>query len=327
MEHKRKKIVVMGGGTGTLVVLSGLKYYPVDLTAIVSMADTGGSARTERDEYGLLPSSDVRKALIGLSEGNGKRGGLLRELFSYRFDEGELKGTTFGNVFLVALSKVLGSQEAAIERAGEILRIKGKVLPVTMDKVDLVAKYEDGRVVTGEHLIDEPGYDEKLKIAEFWAVPRGRIFPAAKEAIEEGDMIVLGPGDVYTSSLATVVVDEVDKLLKQTKAKLVYVVNLMTRFGQTDGFSAKDHVKEIEKYVGRKMDAVVVNEARLSGRMVEKYQAEQAEPVKDDLGNDGRVVRADLLQPAEVERQSGDTLARSLLRHDPDKLAKVLMEL
>ena len=140
-------------------------------------------------------------------------------------------------------------------------------------------------------------------------------------------MIVLGPGDVYTSSLATVVVDEVDKLLKQTKAKLVYVVNLMTRFGQTDGFSAKDHVKEIEKYVGRKMDAVVVNEARLSGRMVEKYQAEQAEPVKDDLGNDGRVVRADLLQPAEVERQSGDTLARSLLRHDPDKLAKVLMEL
>lgn len=326
--EKRKKIVVMGGGTGTLVVLSGLKHYPVDLTAIVSMADTGGSARIERDEYGLLPSSDVRKALIGLSEANGKRGGLLRELFTYRFDHGELAGMTFGNLFLVALSKVLGSQEQAIERTAEILRIKGKVLPVTMDKVDLVAKYEDGTQVTGEHLIDEPAHDGKLKIVEFSTRPVGRIFEPAGQAILAADLIVLGPGDVYTSILAVVVVDEVAELLAQTQAKLVYVMNLMTRYGQTYGFTAQDHLRVVETCVGRKMDVVLVNQAALPATVVKKYELEQAVPVRDDLGSeDRRVIRADLVAGAEVKRQEGDRLRRSLLRHDPEKLAAVVVNL
>ncbi len=325
--ERRKKVVVMGGGTGTFVVLSGLKAYPVDLTAIVSMADTGGSARKERDEYGLLPSSDVRKALVALAEANGKRGGLLRELFSYRFEEGDLTGMTFGNLFLVALSKVLGSQQVAIERAGEILRIKGRVLPVTMDKVDLVAKYEDGSEVVGEHMIDQPMHDGKLKIVELTTKPGGRIFPRAKEALEEAEMIILGPGDLYTSVLATVVVDEVAKILQKTKATLVYVMNLMTRFGQTWGFAASDHLRELNKYIGRKMDVVVVNKAPLPKKVVEKYQVSLAEPVKDDVGESSGIVRADVLLPIEVVRESGDVLERSLLRHDPDKLAAKLVRL
>lgn len=325
--EKRKKIVVMGGGTGTFVVLSGLKHFPVELTAVVTMADTGGSARLERDRYGLLPNSDVRKALIGLSEINGKRGGLLRELLSYRFDRGEMAGMTFGNLLLVVLSRVLGSQEEAIARAGEILRIKGKVLPVTMDKIDLVARYEDGSMVMGEHLIDEPEHDGKLKIVELAARPKGRIFESAKTALEAAEMIVFGPGDLYTSTLAPVVVDDVGKLIADSKAKLVYVVNLMTKYGQTYGFKASDHLEEMEKYVGRKMEGVVINSSRLPAEALIKYEAEQAVPVEDDLGADPRVMRADVLQPAEVEPESGDPLKRSLLRHDPEKLAKVVVNL
>src|SRR3989344_835514 len=324
-EHK--KVVVVGGGTGTFVVLSGLKRYPLELTAVVTMADTGGSARFERDIFGLLPNSDVRKALIGLAEVNGKSGGLLRELFSYRFDKGELAGMTFGNVFLVALSQVLGSQEEAIERAGEILRIKGKVLPVTMDRIDLVARYESGSEVVGEHLIDEPEHDGKLKIVGLAARPKGRVFPSARAAIETAEIIVFGPGDVYTSSVAPVVVEDVGKLIAGSKAKLVYVVNLMTKYGQTYGFKASDHVREMEKYVGRKMDGVIINNAVLPAEALAKYEAEQAVQVEDDLGADPRVARADVLQPAEVEPQNGDPLKRSLLRHDPEKLAKVVVNL
>lgn len=322
-----KKIVVMGGGTGTFVVLSGLKHYPVELTAVVTMADTGGSARLERDRYGLLPNSDVRKALIGLSEINGRRGGLLRDLLSYRFDQGEMAGMTFGNLLLVVLSRVLGSQEEAIARAGEILRIKGRVLPVTMDKVDLVARYEDGSIVTGEHLIDDPEHDGKLKIVELTAKPESRVFEPAKAAIEAAEMIILGPGDLYTSVLAPVVVDEVAALIANSKAKLVYVVNLMTKYGQTYGFKASDHVAEMEKYVGRKMDGVVVNNTALPMEALVKYRAEQAVPVEDDLGADPNAVRADVLQPAEVEPENGDPLKRSWLRHDPEKLAKVVVNL
>lgn len=319
--------MVMGGGTGTFVVLSGLKHYPVDLTAVVTMADTGGSARFERDLFGLLPNSDVRKALIGLAEVNGKRDGLLRQVFSYRFDRGELAGMTLGNMFLVALSKVLGSQEEAIARAGEILRIKGRVLPVTMDGIDLVAKYEDGSIVTGEHLIDEPDHDGKLKIVELAAEPKGRMFEPVRAAIEAAEMIVLGPGDLYTSVLAPVVVDEVAELIASGRARLVYVVNLMTKYGQTYGFKASDHVREVEKYLGRKLDRVIVNSGSLPPESLRKYLAEQAVPVEDDLGADPNVVRADVLQPAEVEPENGDPLKRSWLRHDPEKLAKVVVNL
>ena len=231
---------------------------------------------------------------------------------------------TFGKLVLGALSKGLGSQEEAIERAGEILRIKGKVLPVTMEKIDLVAKYDDGRVVIGEHLIDEPEHDGRLRLTQLTTQPKGRCFTSAEKAIEGADMIVFWPGDMYTSTLAPVVVDDVAKVISQSKAKLVYVVNLMTKYGQTYGFKASDHVAEMEKYVGRKMDAVIINNSVLPAEAIKKYEIEQAVPVEDDLGEDSRVVRADVLQPVEVAKQDGDTLKRSLLRHDPEKLARII---
>ncbi|MEX2053851.1 MAG: 2-phospho-L-lactate transferase CofD family protein, partial [Patescibacteria group bacterium] len=167
-----KKVVVLGGGTGTYAVLSGLKKYPLDITAVVTMADSGGSARKERDEFGMLPVSDVRKALLALAEENGDEG-FLRELFNYRFSEGVgMEGTTFGNLFLVALSNVLGSQEAAIERAAKLLQTKGRVLPVTLEDTNLVAEYDEGVTVVGEHGIDEPQHDGRLAIRRVYLLPQ-----------------------------------------------------------------------------------------------------------------------------------------------------------
>src|SRR3989338_7437850 len=162
---KDEKIVVIGGGTGTYSVLSGIKKYTSNITAIVTMADSGGSAKKERDEWGLLPSSDVRKSLIALADVSHQDTMLLRRLFHYRYSEGiGVAGMSFGNLFLIALTRLLHSQAKAIEKAGELLRIKGRVLPVSLDTVDLVATYEDGTSVVGEHYIDEPKHNGKISI-------------------------------------------------------------------------------------------------------------------------------------------------------------------
>ncbi len=160
-----KKFVVIGGGTGTFSVLSGLKFYSDNITAIVNMADSGGVAKKERDEWGMLPSSDIRKSLIALSNVSEENSLLLRKLFQYRYVQGKgIEGVSFGNLFLIALSKILGSQTKAIKKAGELLKISGQVLPVTLDKINLVAEYEDGSKVIGEHFIDEPKHNGKIKI-------------------------------------------------------------------------------------------------------------------------------------------------------------------
>lgn len=326
---KKPKIVVIGGGTGTFVALSGLKKYPVDLTAVVSMADSGGSNRVIRDEFGLLPTSDIRQCMVALAETNGDSK-LLRELFMYRFHQGRgIAGMTFGNLFMAALADVIGSQERAIEETGRILRIKGRILPVTSDDVELLAEYEDGSRVVGEHKIDEPRHDGKKRIIDLATIPKAKVDKHAKEAILDADLVVLGPGDLFTSILADVVVGGMSQVIRKSKGKVTYVVNLMTRWGQTYGYSAVDHVNEIEKYIGKNcLDAVFINSnIKFYKAILDAYEKENAKPVEDDLGDGSyKVISKDFVSFKLFKKSKADKLQRSILRHDADKLAKALYE-
>ncbi|MEK7542130.1 MAG: gluconeogenesis factor YvcK family protein [Patescibacteria group bacterium] len=332
---KKKNIVVIGGGTGTYTVLVGLKKYPVDLTAIVSMADDGGSNRVMRDGFGLLPTSDIRQCLVALAEKSDNPGRLLRDLFMYRFHKVKgIKGMTFGNLFIAALTDILGSQEEAIKKTSEILRIKGRVLPVTLDDSRLMAEYENGEKVIGEHLIDEPKpqHDGNLRIKNISLSPKAKVYREARDAILKADMIVIGPGDLYTSLIANFVVDGVAEALEQAKAagaKVVYVLNLMTRWGQTHTFTAKDHIGVLEEYIGANtLDVVLVNSSPLPTNILKKYAVEKSYPVSDNLRKKHfRIIRSDLLDGKEVKKSPGDTLQRSYIHHDSNKLAKVLSKL
>ena len=229
---QKKRIVTIGGGTGTHTVLRGLKNYQkqVDLTAVVTMADSGGSTGRLRDEFGYLPVGDVRMALAALASDVDEHEELVRELFLHRFAKGEgLNGHNVGNLLLVALTDILGSEDAAIRTAGKLLRVQGRVLPVTYDQTDLIATYSDGKVITGEHHIDEPVPDRhEQHIVDIAVTPGVQVNPAVVEAITTADLVVLGPGDLYTSLLANVVVPGVETALRDTTARIVYVCNLMT---------------------------------------------------------------------------------------------------
>lgn len=319
-----KKIVVIGGGTGTYTVLTGLKAHTSKLTAVVSMADSGGSTGRLRDEFGILPPGDVRRALLALSSEPEQL--LLRKLFEYRFDEtrgSPLGGHSFGNLFLTALTGVLGNEIAAIEEAGRFLRIKGRVLPVTTTKSHLVARLEDGTLVRGETNIDVRVVGLDLKILDVFLDPPSAIYPPVEQAIKEADLIVLGPGDLYTSIIPNLLVEGVSDAICQSSAKIVYVCNIMNKHGETDNFSVEDYVREIEKYLGCKqkkvVDVIIANKSEYPQSLLEKYEQEKAFPVKIDIGNINNLAPQVLV---------GDfTRKETLLRHDPEKLASALVSL
>jgi uncharacterized cofD-like protein len=327
--EKSKKIVCIGGGTGTFVALRGLKHYPYSLSAIVAMSDSGGSNRRLRDEFGLLPTSDLRQCLVALADENGGVG-LLRELFMYRFEKGKgIAGMTFGNLFMAALTDILGSQQEAIRQTGKVLRIKGAVIPVTLTDTNLYATYEDGHTVGEEHFIDEPEHDGKLKIVKAYLKPKAVANKEAIDAIMAADLVVIGPGDLYTSIIPNLLVPGIGEALKKTKAKVVYVLNLMTKFGQTYNFTAMDHVSTLEKYVGKVIDHVLVNNTKLPPEALEVYAKYHELPVADDLPKSGSfsIVYAPLASRALYKKSSSDTLVRSLIRHDSDALAQILVSL
>jgi len=325
-----QKIVCIGGGTGTSVVLSGLKKFPIDLTAIVSMADDGGSNKVIRDEFGLLPTSDIRQCFVALAENTGDSEQSLRKLFNYRFHKGEgLKGMTFGNLFMVALTDIFGSQTEAIKKTSEILKIKGKILPITITDSRLVAVYRNGRKVVGEHLIDEPEKNEDLNIDKVYLEPESQAYPQAIQAILDADLVVIGPGDLYTSIISGLVVAGIKEALNKTKAKVAYVLNLMTKYGQTSGFTALDHIKTLEKYIGSNcLDLVLVNSNPIPDEALKKYESAKEFSVVDNLKDSYfKVVRSDILSEKEIKKIPGDLLKRSLIRHDSDKLAEVLVKI
>ncbi len=325
----QKRIVCIGGGTGTFVVLRGLKQYPYTLSAIVTMSDSGGSNRRIRDEFGLLPTSDIRQCLVALSDENGGAG-LLRKLFMYRFEKGTgIAGMTFGNLFMAALTDIVGSQQEAIRQTGKVLRVKGSVIPVTLTDTNLYATYEDGHTETEEHLIDEPTHDGRTPIVDVYLKPVAKPNPEALLAIKHADMVIVGPGDLYTSVVPNLLVPGIPEALKSTKAKVVYVMNLMTKFGQTYNFTASDHLRILEKIMGKTVDYVVVNTASLSPEALAIYAKYNEIPVVNDLSSASyyQVAKAPLVGKTLYAKSSSDALIRSLIRHDSDALAKVLVSL
>lgn len=324
---KAQKIVCIGGGTGSFVVLSGLKKYPVDLTAVVTVTDDGGSTGRLRDEFGFLPAGDMRQCLAALSDA--RQDSFLKKLLLYRFDKGEkgLRGHNLGNLILTALEDLAGSESAGLEAAGHIFRLQGRVLPVSLKLVKLAAKYASGKNIVSEHLIEENILAQNDRIKNLYTVPAAVINPRVKTAIAKANLIVMGPGDLYGSTIANLIIKGVPEAIKKSPAKIVYIVNLMTLTSQTNYFTAQDHVRELEKYLGKKVDYILFNHSKIPSKVLALYAQKKEYPVKDDLGVDKRVIRGDFLSERKVKNFQSDPLKRSLIRHSSGKIARQIMSL
>jgi uncharacterized cofD-like protein len=318
--RSNKRVVAIGGGTGLYTALTGLKRYFFKPTAIVSMADDGGSSGRLRDEFGHLPPGDVRQCLIALSA-NRQVSRTIRRLFEYRFVKGEgLEGHSVGNLLLTALTEITGSTEGALAEASMLLNVAGRVLPVTTDDVRLCARLEDGTIIIGERHIDVRTVKPDLRIAHVYLTPPARVHAQAETAIREADVIVIGPGDLYTSILPNLLVGGVPDAIRESKALKVYVCNLMTKPGETDGFSVADFASEIGTYLGgtRFIDLVIANRKSVQPELAERYRSQQQESV---------VLDRDRCEAMGLEVMEGDVLAEgTLVRHAPDALAKLILQ-
>ena len=315
-----KKIVVIGGGTGNFAVLRGLKNYQVDISAIVSMADDGGSTGILRDELGVLPPGDVRQCLVALS--NSSR--LMRSLMNYRFENGGLGGHSFGNLLLSALEKVTGSFEKAVEEAGKILYIRGKVIPVTTHQVRLKMLLNSRKILEGEQEIYlSQEIDQGYKT--IYLEPYPKVNPRVIEEIDNADLVVIGPGGLHTSLIPNLLVEGVSHAICNSAAKKVFVLNLMNRKGQTTGFKTSHYMNELIRFLGQDVfDHILINVQRPSKELIDVY-ATEGESVENDL-DDERIIFADMLGPL-AETSKRDLLKRNLIRHDSNKLAQELMKI
>ncbi|MDO8430275.1 MAG: YvcK family protein [bacterium] len=315
-EKSDKKIVVIGGGTGVFTILTALKPHFRNLTAIVTMADDGGSTGVLREEFGILPPGDIRRALIALSSSDNV---MLANLLSYRFEEGVgLTGHSFGNLMITALHRITNDFEKAIEEAGKILVTEGKVIPVTLGHSQLVAELENGQIIRGESNIDIPNHDGNLKIKRAWLKPEVEINPNARKAILGADLVVIGPGDLYTSLIPNLLVKGAREALQKTKAKVVYFVNLMTKHGETNRFAASDFVNTMRNYLGDGvLDFAIINNKKPSPAQLSSYIKERADFVNPDLNN---------IPPKKNFMPIATDLVRSkgLIRHDSEKVAKAV---
>jgi uncharacterized cofD-like protein len=323
------KIAVVGGGTGSFVMLSALKKYTKQLVAIVNMVDDGGSTGVLRDELGTLPPGDVRQCLVALSDSP-----KIRDLFNYRFEEGTFGGHSFGNILLTALEKMTGSFSEAIETASEILHINGMVIPATLDNIRLKMEWpEASTILHGERVIDADYFKYDPRRATLSLVPSATANPMAIVAIEQADMVVIAPGDLYTSLGPLLIIDGIAEALKNTNATCVYVSNLVTKHGQTDDFTVSDHASEIERFVGAPFLDYVLYNKQIPNRVIKsKYEKEDAFLAKIDknvlakasykaipgnfLGEVIQINKSDLLP-----------VKRSLIRHDADAVANTLIAL
>ncbi len=316
-----KSIVTIGGGTGQFTLLSGLKRYPVRLTAIVSMADDGGSTGVLRDELGVLPPGDVRQCLVAISEADM----IVRELFNYRFEAGSLKGHSFGNIFLSALEKITGNFDEAVRVAGRVLATRGTVIPVTGQDTRLVSG-RGSAAIRGQYAIEVA---DLPKDPDLHLEPEVYANPAAIEAIESADCIVIGPGNYYCSILPNLLVKGVSEAIRRSKAKVVYNCNLMTRKGHTDGFRVEDFIAGIERYLGaERIDFVTCNGRMPDQELLDRYSMEGEYPVPQaDERPHGRrrYLSADLVSRTFPFQKAGDPIKRTLIRHDADALAALII--
>ncbi|MBI4549372.1 MAG: uridine diphosphate-N-acetylglucosamine-binding protein YvcK [Candidatus Omnitrophica bacterium] len=319
--HQDVRAVCLGGGTGLFTLLSGLKTLAgINLTAIVSMSDDGGATGRLRDMFGILPPGDVRRSLVALSTAPD----LVNELIQYRFDRGgELAGHNLGNLLITALCDLRGSMAEAVKSIGEILNIQGEVIPVTETVNTLKAELEDGTVVVGESRIDlSEGRDPGLRIRRLWQDPPARATAEALEAIAGARYIFLGPGDLFTSVISNFIVQGVSEAICSSRAKKIYVCNIMTEPGETTGFQAADHVREIVKYLGRDcLDFVLLSNTPFSAGAKEAYASQKQFPVRSG----GAECWSDCTRARIIE---ADVASENVLvRHDSLKLASEIKKI
>jgi len=306
------KIVAIGGGTGLATLLTGLKEYSSNISAIVTVADDGGSSGRLRQQFDILPPGDIRNCLVALADAST----MMRDLFQYRFEEGsELAGHSFGNLFITVMTRLTGDFEKAIRETSKVLALRGQVIPSTLDNVVLAAEHTDGTVTEGEY---------KIPLAK---VPISKVFlrpahpqpaPEAMKAIEEADIIVLGPGSLYTSILPNLLVKGIPEAIVASKAIKIYVCNVMTQPGETERYCASAHVKALIEHSNPKIiDYCVVNNGRIPPAILKRYEEQDSIPVANDssfIENAGyRVLGADVI-----------FIADDMVRHDPLKLASLI---
>lgn len=322
-------MVTIGGGTGSFMLLSGLKKYPIELSAIVAMTDDGGASGVLRDELGVLPPGDVRQCLVALSDASLD----LRTLMNYRFSEGGLKGHSFGNLFLSALEKTHKNFLEGVETAMEILKVRGKVIPVTGSKAHLRMELQDGTFLDGEDVIDHALFQNQgFKKLSFQK--RVKVNPRAVDALRAADIIVIGPGDLYGSILANLIIPEIQTALQKSRAKVIYNANLTNKKGHTSGFCVDDYVDAIENAIGKnRIDAVMFNVKKPSQKLIDKYAKQEGAGFWVELDEPKnqkktyQIIKGDFLKSGEAPRVKGDALgaSRAFIRHDGDKLARAIM--
>lgn len=319
--EKKTRIACLGGGTGLFTLLLGLKGLPKTLLfSIVSMSDDGGSSGKLSQTFGILPPGDVRRSLVALSNAPA----LMNQVIQHRFERrGELQGHSFGNIFLTVLAEVKGSMAEAVRALSDILNIQGIVLPATRTLTKLVARFEGGKVIRGESRIDRcEGRRADAKLKQLWHEPVPECEGDAYAAILHADVVTIGPGDLYTSVVANLAVPEIRDAVARTRAKKIYICNLMTKPGETFGYSAADHVREVRRYIGRDaLDAVLISTTAFSPESIAEYEKMNQKPVPPGgLAALRRVTRAKIVL-ADVGHET------ELVRHDSEKLRAQLSRL
>ncbi|MDP2864111.1 MAG: uridine diphosphate-N-acetylglucosamine-binding protein YvcK [bacterium] len=311
-----KNIVCLGGGNAMpKAVLTGLKKYSVRISAICAMLDSGGSAGRLRKNYKILSPGDVRRALLSLSNTSP----IIENLFNYRFQVGQLKDHNFANLFITALELSTNNYEKTIKEVRRILNVKHQVLPSTLDKANLYAVLENGKIISGEVNIDIPKHNGNLKIKRVYLKPKAKAYPKSLEAIRKADLTIIGPGDLYSSLAQILLTEGIPQAIRKSKAKKIYICNLMTKYGETNNFSVSDFTQEIEKYLGGSLDYVIYNNAIPKEERIKKYKDRHPE----------------LLDLVKIDKQlaRGKFIGKNLLRkgesieHDPEKVAKILISL
>ena len=313
--NKGPKIVAIGGGTGLSTILKGLKHITGNLTAVVTVGDDGGSSGRLREEMGVLPPGDIRNCIAGLANEEN----LVTELFQYRFKTGNgLEGHSFGNLFLTALCAITGDMVSAVKESSKVLSIRGRVLPATLDDMKLYAELEDGRVVYGESNIPEAGG----KIVKLNVTPANlKALDEVITAIEEADIIIMGPGSLYTSIISNLLIEELTQAISNSEAQKIYICNIMTQPGETDDYTVSDHVKAILEHSKHKniIETVLVNDS-LPKNLALKYKAADAFPVVLDSENLKKIDVKVLIKRLIEENSEG------LVRHSPERIARIIYE-
>ncbi len=316
------KILTIGGGSGQYALLAGLRELEsVDITAVVSMVDSGGSTGRLRDELGILPPGDVLKCILALSPHRD----IARTIFLKRFTgDRRLRGHNAGNMLMTMLSRYTGSFPSGIQALAEILEVRGRILPVTIDKATLVAELTDGTRIYGETAIDMPRGTQREKIRDVFLVPHHSdaitVYPPVLDAIRQADTIIIGPGDLFTSIMPSLIVPGVKEGLLETKARVLFVLNIMTKFGETHQFTGRDFVKTLEDSIERKLDGIIYNKRKPSTELQKRYRKQKAEFVglddQDGWWKDRVVYARDLLEST-----------AGIVRHDSKKLASLIKQI